>query len=147
MSKGFTLIELLVVIAIIGILSTILFASFTSVQQRTRDGRRKADLKSIQHALELYRADQAAYPGTIPNCTTSPGTSAITGPSCAVPTYLQKIPADPISGTYGYSVSADLSTYSLWACLENTNDPEGDRPTDKNKCPSSATVSYTLQNP
>lgn len=55
--KGFTLIELLVVIAIIGILATIIVASFTSAQQRSRDARRKADLDAVKKALELAKAD------------------------------------------------------------------------------------------
>lgn len=55
--KGFTLIELLVVIAIIGILATIIVASFTSAQQRGRDARRKADLDAVKKALELAKSD------------------------------------------------------------------------------------------
>ena len=57
LKKGFTLVELLIVVAIIGILSTLLMANFIGVRQRARDAQRKADLRQIQSALELYRSD------------------------------------------------------------------------------------------
>src|SRR5690348_7093470 len=60
--KGFTLVELLIVIAIIGILSTLLMTNFIGVRQRARDAQRKADVRQIQSALELYRADNGSYP-------------------------------------------------------------------------------------
>lgn len=59
---GFTLIELLVVIAIIGILTTMVTASFTAAQRRARDTARKSDLKAIQQALELYFQANGRYP-------------------------------------------------------------------------------------
>ncbi len=61
--KGFTLIELLIVITIIGILATIVLASFGGVQEKTRDGRRKADLAQMKRAMELAKSDckGAAY--------------------------------------------------------------------------------------
>lgn len=56
-SKGFTLIELLVVLVIIASLATLLTANFVGVRQRGRDAQRKSDLRQIQSAFELYRAD------------------------------------------------------------------------------------------
>src|SRR5437588_640087 len=67
-SKGFTLIELLVVIAIIGILATIVMVNVLSVRSRARDTQRKSDIRQIQSALELYRADQGSYPNGLPAC-------------------------------------------------------------------------------
>ena len=54
--RGFTLIELLVVIAIIAILAAVLLSSFDEARKSARDDARKAELKELQLALELYKA-------------------------------------------------------------------------------------------
>ena len=64
-TKGFTLIELLVVIAIIGILTSIVTVALGSAKQKSRDGRRTADVKLIQLALGLYYSDNSTYPVNI----------------------------------------------------------------------------------
>ncbi len=141
--KGFTLIELLISITIIGILSALLLTNFVGVRQRSRDGVRKSDLRQIQSALELYRSDQGGYPTTLynPTCNSSLKNSPLNNV-----TYMQKIPCDPSSSASNpllYVYSSDGATYSLTACLENTNDSQKD---STNAC-GSAAVSYTLQNP
>ena len=60
--RGFTLIELLVVIAIIGMLSTVVLASFSSARKKGLDARRVADTKQTQLALELYNDATGGYP-------------------------------------------------------------------------------------
>ena len=60
--KAFTLVELLIVIAIIGILTAILTFSFMEAQKRTRDTKRKSDLKTIQVAFEAYKTQKGKYP-------------------------------------------------------------------------------------
>jgi general secretion pathway protein G len=131
---GFTLIELLVVIAIISVLSALLMANFVGVRQRGRDAQRKSDLRQIQAALELYRADVGSYPTALPGC----GSSLTYGSA----TYLQKIPCDPLmGGPYAYTSAG--TTYSLRACLENSNDPQKDA---TNNCTGWA-ASFTVNNP
>ena len=53
--KAFTLVELIVVITILAILATVGFVSFSWYLAWTRDTNRKAQLKSMGDALELYR--------------------------------------------------------------------------------------------
>ncbi|MBI2100970.1 MAG: type II secretion system protein, partial [Candidatus Vogelbacteria bacterium] len=60
--SGFTLIELLVVISIIALLSSIVFASFAEARMKARNARRIVELREIQKAIELYRADHGVYP-------------------------------------------------------------------------------------
>jgi len=60
--KGFTLIELMVTISIIGILSAIVYANFGGARAAARDDIRKTDLKNLQLALELYKAQNGQYP-------------------------------------------------------------------------------------
>ena len=55
--KGFTLIELLVVIAIIGVLGSIVFAPFNEARKKGRDGKRVAELKTLQSTLTLFSDD------------------------------------------------------------------------------------------
>lgn len=146
-SFGFTLIELLIVIAIIGILATLLMVNFLNVQQKARDAQRKSDVRQIQSALELYRADQGAYPATLysADCPTS---SSLAGGTPSV-TYMQKIPCDPSgtswynSGKYNYSLSGN--TYTLQACIENSKDTDQNVVSGLAGC--SSTKGYQLTNP
>ncbi len=119
-SSGFTLIELLVVIVIIGILSTLIMANFVGIRQRARDGQRKTDLRQIQAALEIYRADQGKYPTTIPAC----GSTFKSADEKS--TYMQKIPCGPLGQEYTYESPNGL-TYTIFACLENDKDDQLDK--------------------
>lgn len=154
-SKGFTLIELLIVIAIIGVLSGLIMANFVGVRQRSRDGQRKANLRQIQAALELYRADNGSYPSSIgASCGSGVSITSINGSV----TYLKDVPCDPLSSapptSYKYASCGGTSTisYSLRACLENSNDQESDSITGRTAtCTStdcgSAGANFTLNNP
>lgn len=116
-SRGFTLIELLTVIAIIGILTGLLTVSFFGVRLRGRDAQRKGDIKQMQSALELYRADNDTYPTTSPFATC--GASFTSG---GTTTYMQKVPCDPSSGGAYYYYFNNASSYVIASCLENASD-------------------------
>lgn len=130
--KGFTLIELLVVVSLIGILATLVLANLNAARERGRDAQRKSDLKSIQNALQIYYNDYGKYPesnpsGTILGCG-SAGTTACTWDSAWTAggnTYMQTLPADPISTQSYVYERTSLDTYSLKACLENASDEDG----------------------
>jgi prepilin-type N-terminal cleavage/methylation domain-containing protein len=70
---GFTLVELLVVISIIGILASVIFVSFDGARESARNGAIMTELKEMQLALEVFRAQNDRYPGadltSQPNCT------------------------------------------------------------------------------
>lgn len=57
--RGFTLIELLVVIAIIGLLSSIVFASFGGTRAKGRDARRVSDLREMAKEIAIVDKDPA----------------------------------------------------------------------------------------
>lgn len=103
--RGFTLLELLVVISIIAILIGLVSVSFTTAQQKSRDARRRGDMKAIQSALEQYYAvNDGSYP-----------TSGY-GDIDQLPGGL---PVDPRnSGLNVYSVSGDADSYCACALLE-----------------------------
>ncbi|PIQ71920.1 hypothetical protein COV87_00645 [Candidatus Roizmanbacteria bacterium CG11_big_fil_rev_8_21_14_0_20_37_16] len=124
--NSFTLIELLVVIAVLAGLMALLVPNFMQVRIKSRDMRRKNDLKGIQKALELYKLGQSIpiYPVSFTVCT-----PLVDGNSVV---YMQKIPQDPSSQCNASPVSyyylrdvSDSGKYTLCACLENINDPEG----------------------
>jgi len=134
--KGFTLVELLTVISIISVLTALLTVSFVSVSQRGRDGQRKSNVRQIQAALELFRADNDSYP---PAASYTVGTSTSVSVACNAAftlnsiTYMQKMPCDPKSGAkYFYlptptncsPTTTPCSGYTLASCIDNTGDKE-----------------------
>ncbi len=73
--SGFTLIEILVVVAIIGVLANTILVAFTQTRAKARDARRKADLNTLQKAVENYFTTNNGYP-----CTDrTPGNGTCTG--------------------------------------------------------------------
>jgi len=139
--QGFTLIELLIVITIIGILASIILASYGSIQAKSRDLIRKTDLQTIKKALEAYKQDKLGlyYPRCDPvdnQCLLEGTTEPFTLLS---PTYIQSVPKDP-KNNYGYiyapwnptdpfgpecdNINTFCTSYLLVACFENINNPE-----------------------
>lgn len=60
--KGFTLIELLVVITIIGILAAIALPNYIKAKDKAKEAEAKANLHTIQIAVERYNTDHKEYP-------------------------------------------------------------------------------------
>jgi len=107
--RAFTLVELLVVISIISLLSSVVLSSLNSARAKARDTQRLSDLRQLSVALRTYDLDNDVYPGY--GCS-SIGTGSgeayglDTGSAYSlnpqfVPTYMRKLPADPIYGTRG----------------------------------------------
>lgn len=159
---GFSLIELLVVISIIGILVTFATVSLTNAQQKGRDSRRKADLKTIQQALELYFQANGKYPAlgdwsfmrqacpTVPWSWNACETDPTIDLRAALLPYINNLPVDPVNAdvngptNLGYLYEGLDFTYSLYARLENTNDPDINCP---GGCGWMNYSNYKVQNP
>ena len=63
-TKGFTLMELIIVLALLAIIAAILIPMFLNTTDRAR---LRSDIQStrvIQNAVDLYRAERGAAPGT-----------------------------------------------------------------------------------
>lgn len=152
---GFTLIEIVLVVALIAISGTLLATLLNPATQfkKARDAQRKADLRQIQAALELYRADQGSYPLS---SATWPGIACGTSLSAGGVIYMQKIPCDPkwvgVGGWYAYRFeSYDGISYHLRVCLENLSDPQKDAVNASygagTYCDGTTNWSYTLDSP
>lgn len=167
-NAGFTLIELLITISIIAILVGIVTATFSSVQAKARDSRRKTDLDAFKKALELYKGDTdgSSY---YPRCTTTVGvttycllnTNASFNPTLSAD-YLRDFPKrlknhdyyyEPLVGCISATATTDAGceTYEIIVCLENTDDSDQDS-TTKTVCETFAgagnpAASYTIHNP
>ena len=112
--QGFTLIELMVVIA------------------KGRDNTRKANLRAITNALELYLTDKGTYPlgqnGAIEGCEVlgapAPCADGIFQDAKGT-LYMAQLPTDPLKDSQKYYyVSTDGKQYQIYAHLENTQDPQ-----------------------
>lgn len=121
-SRGFTLIELLTVIGIIAVLTGLFTVSYLAVRQRGRDAQRKSNIKQMQSALELYRADNDSYPPSATFQALVCG-QTFTSPSGTV-TYMNALPCDPTTGGTYYYFRTSPTTYVIASCLENTSDKD-----------------------
>jgi len=136
---AFTLIELLVSISILGILATVVLGGFRSSQMRSRDAKRKSDLKQVANALEMFYSDKGFYPvssnGKIIACPyyAPPGTSVVCNWGLADYTsefkdansgvvYFKSLPKDPSGFSYYYRITSDGKGFQLYAHLENNQD-------------------------
>lgn len=101
--------------AIIGVLASALVGIINPVKQlqRTKDSQRKADMKQMQTALELYRADNGEYPADDEMNAACATSSLVEGGV----TYMSKIPCKPGGGNYSYTLVTSNS-YTIGVCME-----------------------------
>ena len=100
-TRGFTLIELLVVIVIIGLLAAFVAPKYFNQIGRSKIQVARAQIDSLEKALEQYRIDTGHYPAT------EAGLAALLVRPVGEPAwngaYLKKtIPADPWGNLYLY---------------------------------------------
>ena len=112
---GFTLVELMVVIVIIGLLATIVAINVIPATDTARVEKAKADIATIEQALEQYRLDNLTYPSA------TDGLAALISPpaSLAQPQryrrggYIKKLPDDPWGRPYAYVVPGKKGAFDI----------------------------------
>ncbi len=157
--NGFTLLELLVTATIIAVLTVIGVVSYSAVNKRSRDVKRKSDLEQIRSALEMFRSDYASYPSVGSGSWNSAnGLDTGNNTTGLVNSYLPAIPVDPLGSSqlYYYRAKAQSGSayygYCVCACLESTASCDGTNSTNlvSNSCDPgdvNSLCNYYLKNP
>jgi general secretion pathway protein G len=114
---GFTLIELLVVIVIIGLLATIVAINVIPAGNTARIAKAKADISTLEQALEQYRLDNLTYPSTTDGLqgllTPPPG---LTQPErYRQGGYIKKLPEDPWGRPYLYQAPGKKGAFDVYS--------------------------------
>lgn len=121
--SAFTLIELLVVISIMGLLLALSVYGIQSARRSSHDARRKSDLEQVRSGLEMYKSDCNTYPATLG--TTLKGSGV--GTNCSTSNvYIDEVPTDPKSDIKYTYTFVSANSYTLSACLENSDDSQCD---------------------
>ncbi|MDY7117019.1 type II secretion system major pseudopilin GspG [Halomonas sp. SSL-5] len=118
--SGFTLLEIMVVIFILGLLVAIVAPNVLSNQDDAMRQKARADIATLEQALDMYRLDNLRYPtsdqglkalATRPSQTPQPDNYRQGG-------YVRRLPVDPWGNAYQYrhpGEHADIDIYTLGA--------------------------------
>jgi general secretion pathway protein G len=122
-SRGFTLLELLVVIVIIGLLAGLVAPRFFDQVSKSNTKIARAQIDSLEKALDQYRLDVGAYP------TTEYGLAALNAKpqnleKWAGPYLKKAVPPDPWGNRYIYKSPGDHGDYDL-SSLGSDGQPGG----------------------
>ena len=98
---GFTLVEMMVVVVIIGLLATVVAINVLPSQDRAMVTKAKADIATLEQAIETYRLDNLDFPDDLQALVAAP-------PNLASPDryrpggYVRRLPEDPWGEPYQY---------------------------------------------
>jgi len=113
--RGFTLIELMIVVVILGLLATIIMPKILDRPEQARRVKAKADIRSIQSMLALFKTDTGRFPTTsegLDALVINPGLNGYSREG-----YLDRSPVDPWGNQYVFispglhSKNYDLESY------------------------------------
>jgi general secretion pathway protein G len=113
--SGFTLIELLIVIVILGILAAIVVFAVGAFNDRGEEAACRADYKSVEVAVEAYRARHSNYP---PGADSDARIDELINPlgGAAGDGFLREAPSN---SDYTITVEADGQVRASGACTIN----------------------------
>ena len=134
--KGFTLIELLIVISIVALIAFMTIIVFGQAKASARDGKRKAEIHTIETALQQYYVEFGRYPIEAAGASIEEQYENKSGAFYEEMSYsyLPTAPEDPLYGSrqtyvdpdgepreysYHYVTNADGSEYALYDGLES----------------------------
>jgi type II secretory pathway pseudopilin PulG len=133
---GFSMVELIMVVGLMGFLFGIWMFFYPRYTSNARDQQRKADITKLKKAVEDYANDNECYPPV--NVISQCGGEGLEG-------YLNKIPCDPQSNQpYGYQRSSNCLSFSLYANLEQDDDPSIEESDCENGCGPGGNYDYAV---
>ncbi len=117
---GFTLIEVMVVLVIIGILASLIAPKILGRQQDAMIVKTRADIRTLESALGMYKLDNFSYPST------DQGLEALIQNPGGTPAprnwrsggYIDRLPKDAWGNPYQYmspGTHAEIDIFSLGA--------------------------------
>ncbi|MHB0776775.1 type II secretion system major pseudopilin GspG [Halomonas sp. WWR20] len=127
--RGFTLLEIMVVIFIIGLLVAIVAPNVLSNQDDAMQQKARADLSTLEQALDMYRMDNYRYPST------RQGLLALVEAPSQEPLpknyreegYIRRLPSDPWGNEYQYRSPGENGSVDIFS-LGADGAPGGEGP-------------------
>lgn len=112
---GFTLVELMVVIVIIGLLATVVAINVLPSQDKAMVGKAKADIATLEQAIETYRLDNLTFPNTLGALASAP--AGLANPErYREGGYVRRLPKDPWGNDYQFRrPSAHGGPFDVWS--------------------------------
>jgi len=115
--EGFTLTEVMVTILIIGLLSTVVLINVLPSRDQAMVEKARADIRTLEMALDMYRADMLDYP------TTEEGVDALVDAPAGHPRtaryrtdgYIRRLPADPWGNPYQYVSPGEDHAFDVYS--------------------------------
>ena len=124
---GFTLVELMVVIVIIGLLATVVALNVLPSQDKAMIGKARADISTLEQAIETYRLDNLTFPDDLNALVTAPA-------NLAQPEryrqggYIRRLPEDPWGNPYQYARPGKHGPFDIYSF--GADDREGGEKND-----------------
>lgn len=113
---GFTLVEMMVVVVILGLLATVVIINVLPAQGRAMKEKARADITTLEQAVESYRLDTFAFPRG------EAGLNAlVTAPTGVAASryreggYIKRLPNDPWGHPYQYRYPGKHGPFDIYS--------------------------------
>lgn len=109
--EGFTLVELMVVIVIIGLLATVVLINVLPSQDKAMQTKARADIATLEQAMEMYRLDNFSYPADLNALVQPPAGGDATRYRSGG--YIKRLPSDPWNRPYQLAVPGKAGPFDI----------------------------------
>ena len=109
--EGFTLVELMVVLVIIGLLATVVLINVLPSQDKAMQTKARADIATLEQAMEMYRLDNFSYPADLNALVQPPAGGDAT--RYRTGGYIKKLPSDPWNRPYQLAVPGKAGPFDI----------------------------------